>query len=239
MNDPMGADVPQIVKAKPKTNAKAKAKRRTTPARAQPRQEAQAAAPVRRANPRPVPPRPEAARDLARENPRPGAVVALGRDGARLTRRRIATGDPLDVPENEIPAGWSYQWNPVSILNKGINEVLQGDLRMFQNGWRPVPASRHAGRWTPVGYEGDIVVEGLRLEERPASLTEDAAAEDEMHARAQMRNQTDALRMTQKGLPGAKVAQARKNAGGIKMDIDFGKDIPQPQHEIDQEGGEF
>jgi hypothetical protein len=196
--------------------------------------EAQAMPAARRASPRAVPPRAEAARDVVRENPRDGAIVALSRDGQRLTRRRIASGDPLDVPKSEIPHGWDYQWNPVTVLNKGINEVLQGDLLMHQNGWRPVPASRHAGRWTPVGFEGDIVVQGLRLEERPMSLSQEAKAEDEAIARAQVRDRTDALKMTQKQLPGAGVARARGHGGGLKIDFnDDGHDIPRPQHELD------
>ncbi len=235
MNDAMDIDQPTARKP-----AKKKSTRPPTVAKAQPKPQAQAAAAPRRAAPRPVPPRAEAARDLARESPRPGAVVALSRDGQRLTRRRIASGDPLDVPANEIPQGWSYQWNPVAVLNKGINEILQGDLNMHANGWRPVPASRHPGRWTPVGYEGDIVMKDLRLEERPLSLTMEARAEDEMHARAQVRDRTDALKLTQKQLPGANVARSRGHGGGLKIDFnDDGHDIPRPQHELDGDGGEF
>ncbi len=235
MNDQMDID-PPVARRAPRAVPKKKGKnRRVTAAAPQPREEAHAEPMVRRSAPRPVPPRAEAAREPARETPRDGAVVALSRDGQRLTRRRIASGDPLDVPANEIPQGWDYQWNPVAVLNKGINEILQGDLNMYANGWRPVPASRHAGRWTPVGYEGDIVVKDLRLEERPMSLSEEARAEDVRHAKAQVRDRTDALRLTQKELPGANVARARGNAGGLKMDIDFGKDIPRPEHEIDDE----
>lgn len=232
MNDAMDIDQPT---RKP---AKKKSTRPPTVAKAQPKPQAQAQAAPRRAAPRPVPPRAEAARDLVRESPRAGAVVALSRDGQRLTRRRIASGDPLDVPVNEIPQGWSYQWNPVAVLNKGINEILQGDLNMHANGWRPVPASRHPGRWTPVGYEGDIVMKDLRLEERPLSLTMEARAEDEMHARAQVRDRTDALKMTQKSLPGAGVARSRGQGGGLKIDFSTNEtdDIPRPQHEIDGDG---
>lgn len=230
---------PPAVRAPPKKKAKAKASKRGPAAAApQPRPQAHAEPVARRSSPRPVPPRAEAARDATRENPRAGAMVALSRDGQRLTRRRIASGDPLDVPKNEIPAGWSYQWNPVAVLNKGINEIFQGDLNMYANGWRPVPASRHAGRWTPVGYDGDIVVKDLRLEERPESLTDEAKAEDQAHARAQVRDRTDALKLTQKSLPGSSVARSRRNGGSVSIDFnDDGHDIPRPQHEIEGDGG--
>ena len=204
-------------------------KRRTVPA-----PQAVAEAPVRRNNPRPAP-RMESTRDLARETTRSGAVVVVGRDGEQLTRRRTSVGDKYDVPRAEIPRGWSYQWNPVSVLGQKFSELVeQGDLQMFENGWRPVPASRHPGRWTPHGYEGSIVIDGLRLEERPESLTQEAKQEDEMRAKALVRDRTDALRLTQKQLPGAREAAHRGNAGQMRMSIDPGLDIPVPQHELDE-----
>src|SRR5215469_5490225 len=106
-----------------------------------------------------------ASRDATRdtiENTRRGAMVVTGRDGERLTRRRTQMGDPYHVPENEIPTGWDYQWNPVTVLNQ---EVTRMQNLHYANGWRPVPASRHPGRWTRPGDTGDILVEGLRLEE--------------------------------------------------------------------------
>lgn len=234
MNDAMDIDQDVTPRQRKKPGPAKGGKKRQTVAAPQPRPQARAEPMARRASPRPVPPRAEAARDIARENPRDGAIVALSRDGQHLTRRRIASGDPLDVPRSEIPRDWDYQWNPVTVLNKGVNEIFQGDLLMHQNGWRPVPASRHPGRWTPVGFEGDIVVQGLRLEERPMSLSMEAKAEDEAIARAQVRDRTDALKLTQKQLPGASVARSRGQGGGLKIDFnDDGHDIPRPQHELD------
>lgn len=214
-------------KKKPVTKA---AGRRVTP-----KEEVRAEAPVRRNNPRP-PARSEASRDLSRENARVGAVVVTGHNGEVLTRRRIGTGDKFDVPKNEIPHGWDYQWNAVTVLNQNINDIIvQGDLQMHENGWRPVPAARHPGRWTPQGYEGHIVVEGLRLEERPLSLSLEAKLEDEGRAKTQVRDRTDALRMTQKALPGAEVARQRNSAlnMGMRMEIDPAFDIPRPQLQLD------
>ena len=195
--------------------------------------DARAEAPVRRAAPRPNP-RYEGTREPAREVVRSGAVVVEGRTGEQLTRRRTGTGDKYEINTSEVPRGWTYQWNPVTVLNQSIKEIIvQGDLQMHENGWRAVPASRHPGRWTPHGYEGHIVVDGLRLEERPASLTDEAQQEDTMRAKAQVRDRTDALRMTQKSLPGAQVARQRGHAGGMKMDIDPALDIPHPSRRID------
>lgn len=247
MNDPMG-DTPTIERAKPKGMTPAKRRAATDKLKATlaakkaaaERPAAHAEAAVRRQSPRPAPPRAESNRDLARETPRRGAAVAVGHGGERLTRRRTTVGDQFAVPLNEIPEGWTYQWNTVTVLNQNMKEIERGDLLMHENGWRPVPASRHPGRWAPVGYEGSIIIEGLRLEERPASLTQEAVAEDNMRAKAQVRDRTDALRLTQKQLPGAGQALASR-AGpqmGMRMSIDNALDIPRPQHEIEDGGFE-
>lgn len=208
-------------------------KKKTHQRRAAPEPDARAESPLRRNAPRPAP-RAEGTRDAAREPARRGAVIAAGRTGEQLTRRRTSVVDKFEIPAHYIPVGWSYQWNAVTVLNQGMNEIVRGDLQMHENGWRPVPASRHPGHWTSPDHEGAIVVEGLRLEERPESLTKEALAEDKMRAGAQVRDRTDALRMTQKALPGANVASQRNQAGGMRMSIDPALDIPRPQHEIEE-----
>lgn len=180
-------------------------------------------APVRRAARQP-------ARDSVRETtavtPRKGAMVAEGRNGEILTRRRTQVGDPYHVPPNEIPDGWSYQWNPVTVTGK---EVIDMQNVMYANGWRPVPASRHPGRWTKPGDTGQIVVEGLRLEERPEALTEEALIEGEMKARQQVRDQADILKLSKKMPEGFKMAdksqQQRFRTGGINIAIDRSMEI--------------
>ena len=187
-NEPEIVRAPRAVppRAKQPTTKKVVGKKKTgsRPANT-PRAEAVAQAPLQRNSPRPAPePRHRA---MSRETVRAGAAVATGREGEVLTRRRIGAGDKYDVPKNEIPRGWTYQWNPVTVLGMSINELqVQGDLQMHENGWRPVPASRHPGRWTPPGYTGSIVMDGLRLEERPESLTTEAVEEDKQRARAQV-----------------------------------------------------
>ncbi len=233
MNDPMGAEAPVIQRAPAKKKKVVKRGTSRRP-RIEPPAEIRAAAPVQRNSPRP-PVRPEGTRDTAREPSRRGAVTVMSRTGEVLTRRRTSVGDKFDVPLNEIPQGWSYQWNAVTVLNQGIEEIVRGDLQMHENGWRPVPASRHPGRWAPHGFEGAIIVDGQRLEERPESLTKEAHDEDVLRAKSQVRDRTDALRLTQKQLPGANVASTRGQAGGMRMSIDPALDIPRPQHEIEEE----
>lgn len=232
MNDPMGADAPVIRRA-PGKYAKKVQKRRPP---IKPNAIVHEDVTVQRNSPRP-PPRAanrEPSRDMPREAGRSGLAV-MGRNGETLMRRRTQVGDKFDVPLNEIPPGWTYQWNAVTILGKGMEEVVVGDRQMYDNGWRPVPASRHDGRFAPHGYEGAIVLEGQRLEERPAELTRQAKDEDTLRAKSQVRDRTDALRLTQKQLPGSDVARTRNNAGGMKMSIDPAFDIPRPEHELDEE----
>lgn len=169
--------------------------------------------------------------------PRRGAVVVEGRNGEILTRRRTQVGDPYHVPPNEIPDGWSYQWNPVTVTGK---EVVQMQNLMYDNGWRPVPASRHQGRWTKPGETGHIVVEGLRLEERPESMTEEALREGEMNARKQVRDQSDILKLSKKMPEGFNMAnqaqQQRMRAGGINISIDRSMEIAPGGYQAAEDG---
>lgn len=236
MNDPMGGEAPIIQRAPAKKVKKRIVKRgHSRRPRIEPHPEVMHAEAAVQRTPSRQPTRTEGTRDTAREPARSGAVIVMGRNGEVLTRRHTATLDKFDVPLNEIPAGWSYQWNTITVLNKGLDEVVVADREMYNQGWRPVPATRHDGRFAPHGFEGAIILEGMRLEERPASLTKEAKAEDEMKAKSLIRDRTDALRMTQKALPGAGVASSRGNAGGMRMSIDPGLDIPSPQHELEEE----
>ena len=184
--------------------------------------EAHAGPPLRRNNPRP-PPR-EPTRELAREPSRDASTV-IGRNGEELSRSRPNAGG--DIFERvKAPKGWSYQWQAITAVNKELDEIHKGSVvDMYENGWRPVPASRHPGVWTPPGYEGAIIVKGQRLEERPLELTKQAQREDEARAKSQLRDQTDSLRLTQSKLPGANAGRA-KQVSGIRMEIDKSFDLP-------------
>jgi hypothetical protein len=184
---------------------------------------ARAAPPLRRLNPRPVPR--EQPREMAREPSRSNATV-VGRDGEELVRSRPDSGGDLYEKVHCPDKDWTYQWNSVTAVGKEMDEV---QLQMWANGWRPVPASRHPGVYSAPGYDGQIVVKGLRLEERPKRLTEEAQYEDNMRAQKQTRDQTDALRLTQAKLPGAEVG-ARGNRVAIDVSRRFTADIPVPQH---------
>lgn len=171
---------------------------------------------------------------VGRHPHRRGAVVVEGRDGETLTRRQAVQGDVFFVPPNEVPDGWDYQWNTVEVTGSA-DAARSISLDMHANGWRPVPASRHPGRWTAPGETGAIVVKGLRLEERPTQLGEEARQEDIQRARAQMRDQTDALQLSKKLPSGfASERKYRGTGGDVRMSIDKGLDIPMPEHQVDE-----
>lgn len=106
---------------------------------------------------------------------KPGEV--LGRNGEVLARHKNFD-DPYVVPEHLKEDGWTYQWCRQSTYGK---EDRAEQLRMQDNGWRPVPPSRFGHNDT-----GDYVVrDGLVLMERPVELTEAARSEEAKKAKTQ------------------------------------------------------
>jgi hypothetical protein len=180
---------------------------------------------------------PRRSREPSRDPNRSDGVI-LGRNGEVLSRTNDESQDQFDVPKNIIPSGWDYQWNTVSVLGSG-DVALRHSNRMYANGWRPVPAERHPGRWTAMGHKGDIVVEGLRLEERPQTLTAQALQADERKAKRQISDRNESLMLeVKKGMrDGMSMDRKYRGTGGnMKMSIDPGLDIPAPQHELAEPG---
>jgi hypothetical protein len=238
MNMPIDNDTEMLPRRTPAKKAKAKNKagrpakdakeRNASAAEAQTRLEAMRQ-PVRRNSPRTdLDPPARQTREMARSPSRQGAATVEGRDGEMLTRMRVNTGgDPFELPEKEIPTGWSYQWNPVTVLNEEMTAI---QVRNHANGWRPVPADRHPGRWFKPEYKGAIIVEGLRLEERPMALTKEAQVEDNLAARKLMRDQTDALKLTTKlpeGFSDARKYRGTGLNGRVAMAIDANLTLPE------------
>jgi hypothetical protein len=152
---------------------------------------------------------------------------AVGRDGEVLVRKRGGGNlDQFVIPDNLAPDGWAYQWNTVSVFNNRDVVVGQG-MRMYEAGWRAVPAERHPGMFVPVGTKGEIVRDGMRLEERPLILNEEAKDEEERAARQLVSDRNQALKLTGAGkeLPqGFEMRRERyRGTGGqVKISIDHG-----------------
>ena len=148
-------------------------------------------APVREAMASPVQ---EGARVEYKED---GRAVYITSDGTELTRKRTTNSDIFHVPPEIIPPGWDYQWNTVTVYNE---PQVAAQLNMAENGWRPVPAGRHKGRFMPYGTSdnAEILRDGLRLEERPTILNEEAKREELLKAQRQMSDQIDQHQLSSK-----------------------------------------
>ena len=116
----------------------------------------------------------------------------VGHNGEILTRGRAAGVDPFEIPKSIIPAGWTYQWNTITVYNSK-DVVMDQSMQMYENGWRAVPADRHPGRFVPIGTKGDIIRGGQRLEERPEEMTQDALRENYLQAKRQMQDRNNSL----------------------------------------------
>lgn len=113
------------------------------------------------------------------------------------TRRRKSTvnEDVYFVPTEEIPEGLSYEWKRWSI--SGLEDPFY-IASMREQGWEPVPPSRHPN-WVPPNYkEPHIIKGGCILMDRPTELTLDARKELRQLSRQQVREAEQRLGMTPK-----------------------------------------
>jgi len=164
-----------------------------------------------------------------------GRVQVLGRNGEVLSRQRTQTGDIYEIPREIIPEGWDYQWCAVSVT--GNSEILLDQNLMFaENGWRPVPADRHPGRFMPAGHKGSIVRGGQMLMERPMELSLEARAEDIRAAHKLISDRNDSLKlgsMKKEMAQGFEMSQKYRGSGAdLRISIDKGLDIPRPSYDL-------
>lgn len=181
--------------------------------------------------------RPRQSREPMRESNREGAVY--GRDGEVLSRKRTATGDIFAIPAELIEVGWEMQWCAVSVI--GNSEILMDqNLMMAENGWRPVAADRFPGRFMPPEHKGSIIRGGQMLMERPKRLCDEARAEDIRAAKQLISDRNESLKLTnvKKGMAdGFEMGRRYRGTGGdVKMSIDPALDIPPPQHTLAEPG---
>lgn len=180
--------------------------------------------------------REEAPHAPARQPSRRNAEVT-GRNGEVLTRKRTAVGDPFHIPAELVEPGWEMQWIAHSVVGN-TEVVMDQNLNMLENGWRPVPASRFPGRYMPTGTSpgAHIIRGGQGLYERPKALCEEARAEDVRLARQLVSDRNDSLKLSgvKNQMPdGFAMNQKYRGTGGdLRMSIDRALDIPQPQHTL-------
>mgnify|MGYP001584749267 CR=1 FL=1 len=178
-------------------------------------------------------PQTAAARTQTRSPLRSGQF--LGRNGEVLSRSPVNMKDTFDVPLSMIPDEWEYQWNIVTVV--GNPDIARDQSHtMYTNGWRPVPSERHAGILVPPNSKGDIVRGGLRLEERPKAMCDQARLQDVRNAQQQITDRNEVLKLSgiKKNMTdGFEMGPKYRGTGGnIKLSIDRGLDIPAPTHTL-------
>lgn len=162
-----------------------------------------------------------------------GRVMARGRDGQMLYRKRLNTGDKFHIDPTEIPQGWSYQWVAVSVLSNSDRDLIntQG---FSENGWTPVPSDRHPGQFMPMGHKGAIIRDGQMLMERPLPLTQEARAEEIQVANNLIRTQNDQFTPR---LPNARAGQRGTGLQARRTVEPMPADVGRPNYEIAVDDG--
>jgi hypothetical protein len=79
---------------------------------------------------------------------------------------RTDTTDKYSV-QHLAPDGMTYQWVRCEVFGKPDYDRPAEVERM---GWRPVPASRHEGRFAPPGTQGPAILDGQMLYELPSRI---------------------------------------------------------------------
>jgi hypothetical protein len=181
-------------------------------------------------------------REPPRDPVRGDAVVAYGRDGEILSRKQTDVGDPFEITSDMKEHGWDMQWNTVSVYNNK-DVCMQQGLKMYANGWRPVMSDRFPGRFMPNGHKGPIEMDGMRLEERPQALSDEARWHELQKAKQQMSDRNEALKLAgmKDSLPhginpltGHQRRFLKTGGDNVRMSIDHAldADIPRPSHEL-------
>ena len=139
---------------------------------------------------------PEARRPVGR--PRKDESIRSEMRSQPLRQRKRKGGQMSDIfhiDPSAIPTGLSYEWKRHTVYGKGD---LSYDIKMREQGWLPVDASRHP-ELVPDGHTGAIIRDGLILMERPIELTQEALDEDRLLAKAAVDAKKQQLGQAPKG----------------------------------------
>jgi hypothetical protein len=162
----------------------------------------------------------------AREPVRESAAPTHGRTRVRQSEDIYGRAAAL------APEGWVYQWNVVSVLGEEKRDL---QAQMSQLGFTAVPAERHEGIFLPAGTKGEIVIGGLRLEERPIELELEARNEDRHAAVNQVRGsrQQFGLQTRTPGFEGSdRSNHSYVHANTFARSQYEAVDLPAPKHQL-------
>lgn len=135
--------------------------------------------------------------DTVRSEPLASAV----RSGRKRKGGQIH--DQFEVDLARIPKGMTYEWKRATVLGQGSPQY---DVFMREQGFEPVPASRHP-EMVIEGHKGAIIRDGLILMERPEEYTREAQAEDRRNARLAVTDREKQI----KGTPDGQLPRERAN----------------------------
>jgi hypothetical protein len=111
-------------------------------------------------------------------------------------RKGLVQRDEFFVPIEEIPDGLTYEWKRFSV--NGLEDPYYL-AQMREQGFEPVPPSRHPN-WVPPGYNSPHIVKGgMLLMDRPVEFTLEARAEAHDAANKQIREAEQRLGKTPVG----------------------------------------
>jgi hypothetical protein len=92
-------------------------------------------------------------------------------------------GNVFEFDERKVPAGYKYEWKRCKLAGQEDEDNL---IIAEQNGWKPVPASRHpelsGQRKAAENPEAVIVKRGLMLMQQPIEYYEEAREMDKFAA---------------------------------------------------------
>jgi len=134
----------------------------------------------------------EPARDAEHETPHETPRIRTRQ------RHSSAVTNPFDIPQAEIPPDLSYEWKRYSVSGLSADHDPFYLASMREQGWEPVPPSRHPNRVPPDYDKPYILKDGLILMDRPKELTREARAEVQQFSRQQVREAEQRLGMTPK-----------------------------------------
>jgi hypothetical protein len=129
--------------------------------------------------------------------PEPAARAPVHEPPRRSRRRKMMShDDQFWLPVDEIPDDLTYEWKRLSNVGEENPFYI---AQMLDQGWEPVPSSRHPN-WVPPGYDKPHIIKGGQiLMDRPKELTEEARREERDAAKRQVRDAEARLGMTPKG----------------------------------------
>lgn len=107
-----------------------------------------------------------------------------------------ASSSQFDIPAENIPDGWTYNWKRISVFEWEDKNNL---INVRRDGWDPVPASRHPEMMPKDDTSGYVIRDGMMLMECPTEIVDERKRFEMKKARDQVRFKEAQLSGTPEG----------------------------------------